>query len=86
MSTKMSSLSISPAGIAPADAAVSPPCAGSIARVAALAARPPGEARPPMPVGGEPEVYCRRLGAHRAAQGYAPCSDLGCEGCTPRHR
>jgi hypothetical protein len=79
MSTMMS------VSVAPADAAASPPRATSVARVAALAV-PAAEARPPKPVGAEPEVYCQRLGASYAAQGYAPCSDLGCGGCTPDRR
>lgn len=31
-----------------------------------------------------PEVYCRIRGAQFAAEGYAPCTNLGCNGCKPR--
>jgi hypothetical protein len=48
----------------------------------APAMRPEAEPREVRAVDVEPQVYCRRHGAEHAAKGFAPCSDLGCAGCT----
>jgi hypothetical protein len=33
------------------------------------------------PTGVEPEVYCKMRAGEYAAQGFAPCTALGCAGC-----
>jgi hypothetical protein len=78
MSTKLSLLLITPAGVPPAKGAVAPPQMTGVARIAGL-----GGLAEPIRI--EPEVYCRQLGQRYAALGLAPCSDLGCEGCMQCH-
>ena len=70
-----------------------PPAARvAIARIGpsgSLAEPPAGlaaEARSAEPVDGGLEVYCLRYGHELAARGLAPCSDLGCNGCTSHRR
>ena len=93
MSTRLSILSAFPEGFAVAEGAVEQhqigfACVVGVAWVRgfggpdAPAMRPQVEPREIRAVDVEPQVYCRRRGAEHAAKGFAPCSDLGCAGCT----
>jgi hypothetical protein len=86
----MPALQSSPVAIAPANAAVAPPRVAEPALVAASRGaggrteRAAAEPHPAAPIDARPEVYCRQHGMAHAARGFAPCSDLGCTGCTSR--
>ena len=90
MSTRLSTCSTFPDRFAVAEGAVEQHRIGfaCVAWVSGLgspdaeAMRQVVERRDVGAVDAEPQVYCRRHGAEHAAKGFAPCSDLGCAGCT----
>lgn len=101
MSTRLSTLSALPDGLGATEHTAGQQQIGvasvvAVAWVGRYARDPAGMDASAMPaevgsreaqaVDVRPQVYCRRHGTDHAAEGLAPCSDLGCAGCTRESR